>query len=54
MVIVGVLWLEAMHWGTITPTYPVTVNRYWLIFWPTMLLGVLAGAVRCCPGGLHR
>ena len=44
MVIVGVLWLEAMHWGTITPTYPDTVNRYWLIFWPTMLLGTLAGA----------
>lgn len=44
MVIVGVLWLEAMHWGPITPTYPDAVNRYWLIFWPTMLLGTLAGA----------
>ena len=44
MVVVGVLWLEAMHWWAITPTYPDTVNRYWLIFWPTMLLGTLAGA----------
>ena len=42
MVLVGVLWLEAMHWWTITPTYPDEVNKYWLIFWPTMLLGVLA------------
>ena len=39
---VGVLWLEAMHWWVLTPTYPGEVNRYWLIFWPTMLLGVLA------------
>ncbi|MEC7600028.1 MAG: hypothetical protein VYB23_01150 [Candidatus Thermoplasmatota archaeon] len=42
MVLVGVLWLEAMHWWVLTPTYPSEVNRYWLIFWPTMLLGVLA------------
>ena len=42
MVLVGVLWLEAMHWWVLTPTYPGEVNRYWLIFWPTMLLGVLA------------
>ncbi len=38
MVVLGVIWLEAMHWWTITPTYPSDVNRYWLIFWPTMLL----------------
>ena len=42
MVLAGVLWLEAMHWWVLTPTYPGEVNRYWLIFWPTMLLGVLA------------
>ena len=42
MVLTGVLWLEAMHWWELTPTYPGEVNRYWLIFWPTMLLGVLA------------
>ena len=42
MVLGGVLWLEAMHWWVLTPTYPGEVNRYWLIFWPTMLLGVLA------------
>ena len=41
MVVVGVLWLEAMHWWVLTPTYPAEVNRYWYIFWPTMLLGVL-------------
>ena len=44
MVLTGVLWLEAMHWWELTPTYPGEVNRYWLIFWPTMLLGVLAFA----------
>jgi hypothetical protein len=42
MVVVGVLWLEAMHWWVLTPTYPAEVNKYWYIFWPTMLLGVLA------------
>ena len=42
MVLTGVLWLEAMHWWELTPTYPGEVNRYWLIFWPTMLLGLLA------------
>jgi len=42
MVLVGVLWLEAMHWWALTPTYPAEVNKYWYIFWPTMLLGVLA------------
>ena len=42
MVVVGVLWLEAMHWWVLTPTYPSEVNKYWYIFWPTMLLGVLA------------
>ena len=56
MVLTGVLWLEAMHWWELTPTYPGEVNRYWLIFWPTMLLGLLAfgaGAaalVGCCWG----
>ena len=49
MVLVGVVWLEAMHWWVLTPTYPGAVNRYWLIFWPTMLLA-LACAVRCGPG----
>jgi len=38
MVVAGVVWFEAMHWWTITPTYPAEVNRSWLIFWPTMLL----------------
>jgi len=38
MVIVGVVWFEAMHWWSLTPTYPSGVNPYWLIFWPTMLL----------------
>ena len=28
MVLVGVLWLEAMHWWVLTPTYPGEVNRY--------------------------
>jgi len=42
MVVGGVLWLQGMHWWHLTPTYPDEVNRYWLIFWPTMLLGVLA------------
>lgn len=42
MVMFGVLWLEAMHWWILTPMYPGEVNRYWLIFWPTMLLGALA------------
>jgi len=41
MVVVGVLWLEAMHWWVLTPTYPSEVNKYWYIFWPTMLLAVL-------------
>jgi|TARA_B100001741_G_scaffold309695_1_gene307776 hypothetical protein len=41
MVMFGVLWLEAMHWWILTPMYPGEVNRYWLIFWPTMLLGAL-------------
>ena len=44
MVVLGVVWLEAMHWWVLTPTYPGEVNRYWYIFWPTMLLGVLACA----------
>ena len=44
MVMFGVLWLEAMHWWILTPMYPGEVNRYWLIFWPTMLLGTLAMA----------
>jgi hypothetical protein len=44
MVLFGVLWLEAMHWWHLTPTYPDTVNRYWLIFWPTMLLGTVAAS----------
>lgn len=38
MVVAGVVWFEAMHWWTLTPTYPDEVNRSWLIFWPTMLL----------------
>jgi hypothetical protein len=38
MVVVGVVWFEAMHWWTLTPTYPDEVNSSWLIFWPTMLL----------------
>jgi hypothetical protein len=38
MVVAGVVWFEAMHWWTLTPTYPSDVNPYWLIFWPTMLL----------------
>ena len=38
MVIVGFVWLEAMHWWILTPTYPNEVNRYWLVFWPTFLL----------------
>ena len=42
MVLIGVLWLEAMHWWTITPTYPDQVNSYWFVFWPTMLLCTLA------------
>lgn len=42
MVMFGALWLEAMHWWILTPMYPGEVNRYWLIFWPTMLLGALA------------
>ena len=44
MVGVGVLWFEAMHWWHLTPTYPDAVNRYWLIFWPTMLLFGFASA----------
>jgi len=44
MVLIGVLWLEAMHWWHLTPTYPDAVNRYWLIFWPTMLLGTIAAS----------
>ncbi|MGB1588123.1 MAG: hypothetical protein ACPHJD_04840 [Poseidonia sp.] len=44
MVIVGVLWLESMHWWVMTPTYPDDVNRYWMIFWPTMLLFGFASA----------
>ena len=31
MVVVGVLWLEAMHWWVLTPTYPNEVNKYWYI-----------------------
>ena len=42
MVIIGVLWIEAMHWFVFTPVYPNEVNRYWLIFWPTLLLFGLA------------
>ena len=42
MVVAGVLWLEAMHWWSLTPTYPGEVNRYWFIFWPTLLLFGLA------------
>ena len=38
MVVLGVLWLESMHWWVMTPTYPNEVNRYWMIFWPTLLL----------------
>ena len=41
MVMLGALWLEAMHWWILTPMYPGEVNRYWLIFWPTMLLATL-------------
>ena len=41
MVMLGVLWLEAMHWWILTPMYPGEVNRYWLIFWPTLLLATL-------------
>lgn len=47
MVMVGVVWFEAMHWWVLTPTYPDAVNRYWLIFWPTMLLFGFA----CATGG---
>jgi hypothetical protein len=38
MLVFGVVWLEAMHWLPITPRYPNEVNKYWLTFWPTMLL----------------
>jgi len=48
MVMAGVLWFEAMHWWHLTPTYPDDVNRYWLIFWPTMLLFGFA-----CATGAH-
>jgi len=44
MVVVGVLWLEAMHWWVLTPTYPDEINRYWLIFWPTLLLVTASGS----------
>jgi hypothetical protein len=38
MVLIGVLWIEAMHWFVLTPVYPDEVNRYWMIFCPTLLL----------------
>ena len=49
MVIIGFLWLEAMHWWQLTPTYPDDVNRYWMIYWPTFLLFAFA----CCTGGFR-
>ena len=44
MVVVAVVWLEGMHWWTFTPTYPESVNKYWLIFWPTFLQFTLSFA----------
>lgn len=38
MVALGSAWLLAMHWWLITPTYPNTVNTYWVMFWSTFLL----------------
>ncbi|MGB2169739.1 MAG: hypothetical protein ACPH2L_02700 [Poseidonia sp.] len=38
MVLIAMLWFEGMHWWVLTPTYPDEINRYWLIFWPTLLL----------------
>lgn len=46
MLVLGGVWLLAMHWGPLTPTYPDQVNRYWLVFWSTVVLvtpGVGAG-----------
>lgn len=42
MVVMGSSWLLAMHWGAITPTYPESVNLYWVMFWSTFLLVVPA------------
>ena len=38
MLVVGSVWLLAMHWGPLTPTYPNDVNGYWLVFWSTVIL----------------
>jgi len=38
MLVVGSVWLLAMHWGPLTPTYPNDVNGYWLVFWSTVVL----------------
>ena len=44
MVLIAVLWFEGMHWWVLTPTYPDEINRYWLIFWPTLLLVTASGS----------
>lgn len=36
--IIGFVWFVGMHWGDLTPSLDGEINRYWLVFWPTLLL----------------
>jgi len=38
MLLFGILWLFAYHWIGYTPSYDGEVNRYWIIFFTTMLI----------------
>ena len=40
MFCLGLLWMEAMHWWILTPTYHGEINEYWMTFWSTFLIGV--------------
>ena len=37
---VGITWLNLMHWWGITPSMDNSVNRYWLVFLPNLLLSL--------------
>ena len=37
-VVVSLVVLCIMHWGTFTPIWRGEVNPYWIVFWPTFLM----------------
>jgi hypothetical protein len=37
-VVVSLIVMCIMHWGSFTPIWRGTVNPYWIVFWPTFLM----------------